>query len=608
MYYNKTTESDNSEYDSQEKLKNDEYGEDFNLNVDMSKIKSEQRKDEFLANIINYLENDVLPQSQKDARRLLLEAPDYIVVNEILYHARNSKSARNKKMAGYQFVVPKSMIDSVLKMSHDAPLGGHNGIQNTLDRIKENFYFPRMGKIVTDYVRSCHQCQTRKVTNLKTQAKMVAYKTPNEPFQVWQIDLFGPVKASVNGNQFIFTAVDMFSKFLYVRPLRNKDMITVSNAIFQLVAQFGVCESIISDQGTEFIGKCTQEVCRLLGIHQDFIPSFAHHCLGLCERTHRTLSERITPYMQDHGWEFILPAVVFSINSSVSPSTKYSPFEILYGKRPSFPLSVQQTSDIKNLPKDMQSYMNENCQRLTIIRNAVKANSTVSKQKMEETMNAKIHELELSIGDYVYLEAEVTGQGRKFQNTYNGPYTVTGIPSPHLISLRDPEGKRKFKRPVHVNRLKLAHVRAPDPHPYFHHNSDISPSGVTSEESSEEKLSENTVSEVIDDDQQHLTAAVDTDNGKPLRRTSRQVRKPVRYRDSEFINPSAIDSSDSIDSNNKPPLKIKRILAKRKVGSAFKYLVQKIGEPAENAEWLTCSQLPPKAQQLLVARPPPLIE
>ena len=76
----------------------------------------------------------------------------------------------------------------------------------------------------------------------------MAYKTPNEPFQVWQIDLFGPVKMSVNGNQFIFTAIDMFSEYLFALPLRNKDMITVSNAIFQLVSQFGVCDTIISDQ------------------------------------------------------------------------------------------------------------------------------------------------------------------------------------------------------------------------------------------------------------------------------------------------------------------------------------------------------------------------
>ena len=78
-------------------------------------------------------------------------------------------------------------------------------------------------------------------------------------------------------------------------------------------------------------------------------------------------------------------------------------------------------------------------------------------------------------------------------------------------------------------------------------------------------------------------------------------KKPARYRDSEFVNPSEMDTSDALESDNKPILRVKRILAKRRYGSSFQYLVQKVGEPVD------CSQLPPKAQELLVSRPPPLI-
>ena len=242
------------------------------------------------------------------------------------------------------------------------------------------------------------------------------------------------------------------------------------------------------------MGQCTREVSRLLGIHQDFIPSFTHHCLGLCERTHRTLAERFTPYVQQQqGWDFILPAIVFSMNSSVNPSTKYSPFEKLNGKRPSFTLSIQQTPHVNDLPNNMISYMKQNVCRLETVRNIVKENSTISQQKMENIVNEKVHEIKLSIGDYVYLERESNGQGRKFKNTYDGPFTVNSIPSPHLILLRDPEGKRKFKRPVHVNRLKVAYVRVPDPKPYFHENSNTSSSETSTEGSDDGKSSETAV-------------------------------------------------------------------------------------------------------------------
>jgi hypothetical protein len=39
--------------------------------------------------------------------------------------------------------------------------------------------------------------------------------------------------------------------------------------------------------------------------------------------------------------------------------------------------------------------------------------------------------------------------------------------SDHLIRLRDPERKRNFQNPVHIDRLKMAHIRAPNPQKYF---------------------------------------------------------------------------------------------------------------------------------------------
>ncbi|CAC5414790.1 unnamed protein product [Mytilus coruscus] len=265
---------------------------------DMAKVKNEQRNDFEYKHIITYLEDNQLHLSQKHARRILLEAPDYILIYGVLYRNRKAKSERNKSKSAYQLADPHKMIDMILFMIHDSPLGGHSGIQNTLDRLRDNFYFPRMGNIVTDY-----DCQSRKVTNLKTKAKIVPYRTPSEPFQ----------------------------------------------------------------------------------------------------------------------------------------------------------------------------------KRLDKIRNSVKEHSIEAQVRMEKATNAKTNELELSVGDYVYLQIEQQGQGRKFKQTYDGPFVVTNIPSEHLILLRDPNGKRKFKQPVHINRLKLANIREPNPTPYFRRDRTSSLSHNTTE-------------------------------------------------------------------------------------------------------------------------------
>lgn len=218
------------------------------LSISAKKMKELQGQDNILLKIIDYLENDNLPQLQKEARRILLQSADYAVIDGILFHSRVARNRRNKMMGHYQIVVPDALIDTVLNVVHDSPLGGHSGINNTLDRAKEHFFFPRMGKIVTDYVQSCHFCQIRKVSNKKTKQSIVSFPTPAEPFQVWQIDLCGPYPVSPNGNSYVFTAVDMFSKFMFAFPLRNKDAATICEALYHMFTTYGVCQTLISDR------------------------------------------------------------------------------------------------------------------------------------------------------------------------------------------------------------------------------------------------------------------------------------------------------------------------------------------------------------------------
>lgn len=121
---------------------------------------------------------------------------------------------------------------------------------------------------MSDYVRSCDQCQSRKITKIHTKSAIVAYPTPQEPFSVWEIDLYGVLPLTNRGNTYLFTAVDMFSKLLYAKPIPNKDAITVSEALMDLFTQFGTCDTLICDRGTEFTAKVTPELCKVMHIQQ----------------------------------------------------------------------------------------------------------------------------------------------------------------------------------------------------------------------------------------------------------------------------------------------------------------------------------------------------
>lgn len=74
------------------------------------------------------------------------------------------------------------------------------------------------------------------------------------------------------------------------------------------------------------------------------------------------------------------------------------------------------------------------------------------------------------------------------------------------------------------------------------------------------------------------------------------------------MDPDSVELEDIPNISGAENRKVKRILAKKRDKNSFLYLVQMIGEPSQNAVWLPASELPAKAQDLLLSRPPPLID
>lgn len=215
--------------------------EKFDFSIE--KVKELQRTDPELSSLIQYLDNNELPKGQKKARRILLESTDYVIIDGLLMHSRQPKSNRAKLLDKYQLVVPTIMIKEVVQLYHDTPMSGHSGIHDTLDRLREKYFFKRMGPIVTDYVRSCDHCQKRKISKQATKAPVTAYPTPTEPFQVWQVDLYGPLPVTRQGYTYVLTAIDMFSKYVVTIPIANKDTLSVSSALVQIFTKYGVCDT-----------------------------------------------------------------------------------------------------------------------------------------------------------------------------------------------------------------------------------------------------------------------------------------------------------------------------------------------------------------------------
>jgi transposase InsO family protein len=96
------------------------------------------------------------------------------------------------------------------------------------------------------------------------------------PFAQWGLDQVGPLpKSSRGGNTYLLVAVNKFSKWIEVAPVTNQEATTTVKFFSSITYQYGVPNSIITDNSSNFTSGEFQEFTKELGIKIKY-ASVAH--------------------------------------------------------------------------------------------------------------------------------------------------------------------------------------------------------------------------------------------------------------------------------------------------------------------------------------------
>ena len=146
------------------------------------------------------LENDVA------ARRIVLDSEQYTLIDNTLYHLHTPRQKRKDQVSSVvrQVCLPRCLTDEVTKAYHDN--NGHIGFDKLYESIRVKYIWPRMYADLSEYVRSCIECQqTKRPVHLKK-----APLQSEDVFSRWHLDYLGPLPLS-NGFRYILVAIDSTS-------------------------------------------------------------------------------------------------------------------------------------------------------------------------------------------------------------------------------------------------------------------------------------------------------------------------------------------------------------------------------------------------------------
>jgi hypothetical protein len=151
----------------------------------------------------------------------------------------------------------------------------------------------------------------------------------------WGLDLLGPLPPAQGNLKYVVVVVEYFSKWIEAKPLATITSVTVQKFFWQnIVCRFGVPKAITVDNGTQFDAEAFKEFCEQIGMKIHFASVRHPESNGLVERANGIIMAGIMKliFNQPKGkWPDELIKVVWSHNTTISRSTGFTPFKLLFG-------------------------------------------------------------------------------------------------------------------------------------------------------------------------------------------------------------------------------------------------------------------------------------
>ena len=251
----------------------------------------------------------------------------------------------------FQTIVPRKMRRTILNFCHDLKTSGHLGVNKTISRVKQKFYWPGLQTDVRSYIAGCETCCKRKGPIPRKRAPMQIVRS-GLPMERIAIDILGELPESQRGNKYIVVVGDYFTKWTEALPIPNMEACTVAKVLVEdVLCRFGIPQAIHSDQGRQFESNLFQEMCKLFGIEKTRTTPYHPQSDGMVERFNRTLATMLTAYVSSNqrDWDSQLPYVTMAYRSTDHETTGMSPNMLMFGREVSTPLDLM--FELPNLSK-----------------------------------------------------------------------------------------------------------------------------------------------------------------------------------------------------------------------------------------------------------------
>jgi transposase InsO family protein len=359
---------------------------------------------------------------------------------------------------------------AIIRYVHEK--SGHGGREATWQRFSGSYHVDRgMRSLALTEVDACDWCQLNKQPAPSPTARAPLHPVPTTyRYELVVIDLLQAGVTSAQGNRYILSMMDHFSRYCILAAIPDKSAKAVAQAwLASWICRMGPPVQVHSDCGTEFVNQWFRELASLLGYQVTTTTGYTPQSNGGIERLNREVIRYLKAFTRDRHdtWDVHLPLAEYAYNTTYHSGIGMSPYRLLFGRDPpdlytSMP-GQPQANNTEAAMVTIPQYDDWSRRQLKLLREyqdvALRQTlmmRTAFKKKFDKRLKWKKQNNPMyQPGDKVLLwipEPGRPGFSAKLATSWKGPYIVVKTSHEYHAVVKHLKTGRIAR--VHVNRLR----------------------------------------------------------------------------------------------------------------------------------------------------------
>lgn len=247
---------------------------------------------------------------------------------------------------GYRTIIPTKLRANILKELHRS----HLGIVKSKSLARSYFWWPKLDSDIENLIKNCDSCQLTQSSPEKS------YLIPWQPTEnVWSrihIDFAGPIKGHM-----LFILVDSHSKWVEVFRTKSTTSKFVIDKLREVFCRFGLVDTIVSDNGTQFTSAEFKQFVDFNGIRHILTAPGHPATNGQAENFVKTIKKSIQANLNEENpddFDIIVNRMLADYRCTKHCTTQEAPFKLLFNREMKTRFSSLKPPLIKNIITNKQ--------------------------------------------------------------------------------------------------------------------------------------------------------------------------------------------------------------------------------------------------------------